>query len=85
MSKPPPRRFAVIDGTPAPETPVEGTLQRLRKQPRPPSLVRCPHCTSAAVLEIKIGVELRNGKPRGGQKQLICAPCFARGETRILY
>ncbi|MFZ5669119.1 MAG: hypothetical protein ACOY4K_06470 [Pseudomonadota bacterium] len=79
-----PSPFKVIDGTPAPETRKERMRARLRKHPKPPSQIRCNRCTSIAVVEVKLGMELRNGKPAGGQKQIVCALCLAQGEYVVL-
>jgi hypothetical protein len=36
------------------------------------------------VIETKIGVLFKNGKPSGGTKQLICALCMLKGERVVL-
>lgn len=72
--------FKVIDGTPPPDTPKERSRARLRKQPKPAGILRCHRCTGTALIEVKLGVELVNHKPRGGTKQLVCAVCLAQGE-----
>lgn len=71
--------FRVIDGTPEPE----GPRKRMRASTKPSHIIRCRRCTSLAMIEIKIGMEFRNGKAVGGQKQIVCATCLARGETVI--
>lgn len=72
--------FRVIQGTPAPDTAKEQTRTRLKRQPKPAHIVRCPRCTGLAMIEVKLGMELYNGKPRGGQKQIVCATCLQGGE-----
>ncbi len=78
------RPFKVIDGTPAPDTPAERVQARMRKQPKPEHLIRCPRCTGIAVIETKIGMTYRAGKPVGGAKQLICAICLRGGEHVVV-
>lgn len=68
--------FRVIDGTPEPE----GPRKRLRAKAAPSVIVRCPRCTGLAMIEVRLGMEQRNGKPTGGQKATVCATCLARGE-----
>lgn len=77
------RPFRIIHGTPAPDTPRERTLSRMRKMPKPEHVLRCPRCTGISVIQVKLGMSYRNGKPVGGQKQLICETCFLNGE-RVL-
>lgn len=71
--------FRVIDGTPEPE----GPRKRMRASTKPSHIIRCRRCTSLAMIEIKLGMEFRNGKAVGGQKQIVCATCLAQGETVI--
>lgn len=78
------RPFKVIDGTPAADTPKERLRQRLRKQPKPGHVIRCHRCTGIEFLETRIGVEYFNGKPRGGQRVLICAICLMQGERVVV-
>lgn len=77
MDKPHP--FSVIDGTPAPDTPVERRRARLRKS-KPPELLRCNRCQSNAMLQVKLGMVYVNGKASGGTKVTVCAMCLAHGE-----
>ncbi len=77
--------FKVIDGTPAPDTPKEQRLKRMRASAaKTPELIHCKRCTSIAVIEVKIGMRYKNGKAIGGQKQTVCASCLARGEYVVL-
>lgn len=71
--------FRVIDGTHEPE----GPRKRMRASTKPSHIIRCRRCTSLAMIEIKLGMEFRNGKAVGGQKQIVCATCLAQGETVI--
>ena len=68
--------FRVIDGTPEPDGPRKRVKAALERSP----YVRCPRCTSLAMVEIKLGMVMKNGKPSGGQKVTVCATCLARGE-----
>jgi hypothetical protein len=72
--------FKVIDGTPEPE----GPLKRLKASLPDTPIVRCPRCTGLAMLEVKLGMVWKNGKPTGGQKQIACATCMARGEQVLV-
>lgn len=82
VTKPP---FRVIDGTPAPDTPRERQRARVRKTVvKTPFLIRCHRCTGNTMIEGKTALESMNGKPRGGQKALICAHCLSRGEFVIV-
>lgn len=72
--------FKVIDGTPEPE----GPLKRMKASVPDTPIVRCPRCTGLAMLEVKLGMVWKNGKPTGGQKQIVCATCLARGEHVVV-
>lgn len=72
--------FKVIDGTPEPE----GPKKRMRASLPDTPLVRCPRCTGLAMLEVKLGMVWKNGKPSGGQKQIVCGTCLARGEHVVV-
>lgn len=77
-------RFHVIEGTPAPATPAEEVRKRVRKMAKPPSMIQCHRCGGREVIQTKIGMLLKDGKPTGGTKQLLCAPCFMKGERVVL-
>lgn len=77
-------RFHVIDGIHAPDTPKEAVKRRVRKMPKPGAMVQCYRCSGREVIETKIGVILKDGKPTGGTKQLLCAGCLIRGERVVL-
>ncbi len=72
--------FRLIHGTPEPE----GPRKRMKAQAKPSHIVRCPRCTGLAMIEVKLGMVWKNGKPTGGQKQIVCATCLARGEHMVL-
>lgn len=71
--------FKVIDGTPAPDTPKQRRLDRIRKA-KPPELIRCHRCQGNAMIQVKLGMVYVNGKASGGTKTTVCAMCLARGE-----
>lgn len=72
--------FKVIDGTPEPE----GPRKRMKASVSDTPIVRCPRCTGLAMIEVKLGMVWKNGKPNGGQKQIVCATCLARGEHVVV-
>lgn len=74
--------FKVIQGTPAPDTPKERMRARVRAN-TPPELVRCPRCTSGALIQVRLGMHRthKGAKPSGGAKQWVCALCLAQGEV----
>jgi hypothetical protein len=77
-------KFHIIDGTPPPDTPKQRVIDRLKKAPKPASMISCHRCGGCSVIETKIGVLFKNGKPSGGRKQLICALCLMQGERVVL-
>lgn len=77
------RRLTVIDGTPPPDTPKQRVIERIKKA-RPEYLVSCHRCGCIEVIETKTGMIIKNGKPTGGTKQLLCAMCFMKGERVVL-
>lgn len=72
--------FTVIDGTPEPE----GPKKRMKASVPDTPIVRCPRCTGLAMIEVKLGMVWKNGKPTGGQKQIVCGTCLARGEHVVV-
>jgi MinD superfamily P-loop ATPase len=60
----------------------ERRRQRL-KESKPAALIEC-RCGCREVIETKSSVLLKDGRPQGGVKQLICAACFAKGERVVL-
>jgi len=77
-------RFHVIDGTKAPDTPAEEVRKRVRAMPKPATMVQCHRCGGREVIESKIGVLMKNGKPTGGTKVLLCVGCLLKGERVTL-
>ncbi len=61
----------------------EKIRQRLKRIPRPVALLEC-RCGSRELIETKTGVLFKDGKPRGGTKQMICAACLAKGERVVV-
>jgi hypothetical protein len=81
-----PRTFKVINGTPPPDALKEAQRKRRLANPdKPAHLIRCNVCSGTALIQIRLGVELYCGKPRGGQKHMICVQCFSQGRTVLLY
>ena len=77
-------KLHVIQGTPAPDTPVEQARARIRKMPKPATMIQCHRCGSREVMITKIGMLLKNGKATGGTPQVICASCHRGGERVVL-
>ena len=77
-------RLHVIHGTPAPDTPAEQVRKRVRAMPKPATMVQCHRCGGREVIETKIGVLMKNGKPTGGTKTLICVVCLLKGERVVV-
>ena len=80
------RPFVVIDGTPAPATPKETARAKRRKAVTSDleHVVRCQRCTGISFMVVRLGMTWRNGKPVGGQKQLICETCHRAGERVVV-
>lgn len=77
-------RLHLIQGTPAPDTPAEQVRKRIRAMPKPATMVQCHRCGGREVIETKIGVLMKNGRPTGGTKALICVGCLLRGERVVV-
>jgi hypothetical protein len=77
-------KLHVIQGTPAPDTPVEQARARIRKMPKPATMIQCHRCGSREVMITKIGMLLKNGKATGGTPQVLCASCHRGGERVVL-
>lgn len=71
--------FKVIHGTPEPDGPKKRMKASLPNTP----IVRCPRCTGLAMIEVKIGMVWKDGKPAGGQKTVVCAACLVQGEYLV--
>lgn len=72
-----------IAGTKPPDTPKQRVADRM-KQNKPMPLIECPRCAGHEVIETKVGVMMKSGKPTGGTKQLICATCAIKGERVVV-
>jgi hypothetical protein len=77
-------RFHVINGTPAPDTPAEQVRKRVRAMPKPATMIQCHRCGGREVIETKTGMLLRDGKPTGGTKSLLCVGCLLKGDRVLL-
>lgn len=67
--------------------PLDGAAavkRRVRKMPRLEAMVQCHRCGGRETIETRTGVMLRDGKPVGGTKALICAMCWTKGERVVL-
>jgi hypothetical protein len=61
-------KLHLIQGTPAPDTPAEQVRKRVRAMPKPATMVQCHRCGGREVIETKIGVMMKSGKPTGGRR-----------------
>jgi hypothetical protein len=77
-------KFIVIDGSPPPDTPKQRVIDRIKKHPKPASMLQCRRCGGREVLELKAGVLYQDGKTKGGIKTIVCASCFLKGERVVL-
>jgi hypothetical protein len=77
-------KFTVINGSPPPDTPRQRVVDRLKKAPKPASMIQCHRCAGREVLELKTGVLYQGGKTKGGTKAIVCAGCFMKGERVVL-
>lgn len=72
------RRFHVIDGTPAPDTPAEQVRKRVRAMPKPAAMPQCQRCGGREYIETKIGAG------RSATKQRLCVLCLMKGERVVI-
>ena len=77
-------KLHLIQGTLAPDTPAEKVRKRVRAMPKPPTMVQCHRCGGREVIETKIGVLMKNGKPTGGTKTMICVGCLLGGHRVVV-
>jgi len=77
-------KLTVIEGTPAPDSPLEEHRKRVRAMPKPAEMLQCHRCGSRELIQTKIGMMLKAGKATGGTKQLLCAACHRRGERVVV-
>jgi hypothetical protein len=75
-------KFTVVP--PSEPSPKEKVILRIKKAPKPASMLQCNRCGGREVIETRTGVLYENGKPKGGTKALICANCHAKGERVVL-
>lgn len=78
-------KLHLIQGTPAPDTPVERVRKRVRAMPKPAAMVQCHRCGGREVIETKIGMLMKDGRATGGTKTLICVGCLLTGVRVALY
>jgi hypothetical protein len=76
----PPPRLHVIEGTPEPDTAQAISRATLKAQAKPADMVACPRCSGREFTETRTGVLMRNGKPTGGTRAMICTACLAQGQ-----
>lgn len=77
-------RLHLIQGTLASDTPAEQVRKRVRAMPKPATMVQCHRCGGREVIETKIGVLMKSGKPTGGTKTLICVACLLGGHRVVV-
>ena len=78
------RMLKVISGTKPADTPKQRVRDRIKAMAKPAEMIQCPRCGCREVIETKTGVLLKDGKPSGGTKSLICASCYRHGERIVL-
>ena len=78
-----PMKLTVIQGTPAPDTPVERVRKRLRAH-KPPEMLQCLRCAGREVIETRTGMVIKNGRPQGGVRVFLCATCHRNGERVVI-
>lgn len=69
---------------PAEPEPIEQVRQRVRALPKPSTMLQCPRCGGREMIETKIGMLMKNGRPMGGTKRILCASCLAKGEKVVV-
>ncbi len=77
-------RFHLIQGTKVPDTPAEEVRKRVRATDKPATMLQCHRCGGREFIETKIGIMMKNGKPTGGTKTLICVVCLLGGHRVII-
>lgn len=77
-------KLTVIDGTPAPDTPAERVRKRVRAADKPAAMIQCHRCGGREVIEAKVGMVIKNGRPQGGTKTILCATCHRQGDRVVL-
>ncbi|WP_428384123.1 hypothetical protein [Nevskia ramosa] len=77
-------KLYIIPGSKPPDTTAQKVRNRIKAMPKPASMIQCHRCSGREVIETKIGVMFKNGRPSGGTKTLICATCHRGGERVVL-
>lgn len=78
-----PKRFRVIEGGNTPKR------HRASKRGEPEKLL-CHVCeadtgtATATTMDVKLGRFIRDGRPEGGTRAVMCCHCLARGKVTIL-
>ena len=78
-----PKRFRVVQGGSEPKP------YRAKRRGEA-ELLTCWQCeadigiATAMTIEVKQGRMVRDGKPEGGTRMVICAHCLSRGKTTVL-
>ncbi|RVV99679.1 hypothetical protein EKE94_03070 [Mesobaculum littorinae] len=84
-----PQRFRVIPGGPAGDEKPKPKPYRTRKRGAA-QLLTCWQCeldtgvSGATTMEVKQGRMVRDGKPEGGSRAIICVDCLAMGKVTHL-
>ena len=78
-------KFHVIEGKKAPDTSKEKSRKRVRRAPKIQGMLQCHRCNGREVIETKIGVVIKDGKPIGGTKQYLCVTCLLNGERVVIH
>jgi len=47
-------------------------------------MIQCHRCGGREVIEAKVGMVLKNGRPQGGTKTILCATCHRQGDRVVL-
>jgi len=69
----------LIKGTPPPER-----SRKRQAEAKASPVIQCHRCGGREVMQTRIGVRLKAGKPTGGTVALICAGCHRKGERVVL-
>lgn len=66
---------------PSQPTPEEAVMERIKRHPRPDGMLQCNHCGGRALLTVRAGVFIKDGRPTRGTvvHKNICAICYQRG------
>lgn len=64
--------------------PAEQVRQRIKRAPKPASMLQCHKCGGREVLTLRSGVLMQAGRTKGGAKAEVCALCFLKGDRVVL-